>query len=46
VFERIAKSVSTNHSGRAHDYQALLTRAGYIHFTAPFAAKPLVEPSW
>src|ERR1700752_1440012 len=30
MFERIAKSVSTNHSSRAHDYQALLTRAGDI----------------
>jgi hypothetical protein len=45
LFERIAKSVSTNHSGRAHDYQALLTRAGNIHCTAPVAAKLLVEPS-
>src|ERR1700756_244807 len=46
VFERITKSVSTNHSSRAHDYQALLTCARNIHCTAPIATKALVEPSW
>src|ERR1700747_2626123 len=46
VFERIAKSVSTNHSSRAHDYQALLTRAGNIHCTAPVTAKALLELRW
>src|SRR5580693_9855673 len=46
VFERIAQSVSTNHSSRAHDYQALLNRAGNIHCTAPVIAKALVEIRW
>src|SRR5580692_2533311 len=43
VFEPIAKSVSTNHSSRAHDYQALLTRAGNIHCTPPVHCKGALE---
>src|ERR1700751_6411259 len=46
VFERIAKSVSTDHSSRAHDYQTLLTCARRIHRPAPVAAKALVKPNW
>src|ERR1700757_3231583 len=46
VFDRIAESISANHSRRAHDYQALVTGTGKIHCTAPVAAKALVGPSW